>query len=239
MGRACARRTGGQADLYPTDSSAFPTISTFLDVFDATGRFVSGLKAEQVTVVEDHQPLAVKSLNEMVVPLQLVVAINPGPSFGVRNQQGIAGFDGVHQALTQWVQSLPADTPDDMSLVTITGPVIAHASAKDWLVSLGAFQPTSSQMTPNLQSLQIALDTVAVARRGKGMKRAVLFITPHMDDPDLANKMQPLLDKAMQNQVRVFVWFTDTGNYNVTTSAAVFSGLAMQTGAAFFSASDT
>ncbi len=230
---------GAEADLYPTDSSAFPTISTFLDVFDATGRFVSGLKPEQVTVVEDQHPLAVKSLNEMVVPLQLVVAINPGPSFGVRNQQGIAGFDGVHQALTQWVQSLPADTPDDMSLVTITGPVIAHASAKDWLVSLDTFQPDFRAMTPNLQSLQIALDTVAVAGPRMGMKRAVLFITPHMDDPDLANQMQPLLDKAMQNRVRVFVWFTDTGNYAATTSAAVFSGLAMQTGAAFFSASDT
>src|SRR5512142_999741 len=169
---------GAEADLYPADASAFPVISTFLDVFDATGRFVSGLKPDQVTVVEDQHPVKVKALNEMVVPLQLVVAINPGPSFGVRNQQGIARFDGVHDALTKWAQSLPAATPDDMSLVSISGPIIAHASAKDWLVSLQTFQPDFHATTPNLQSLQIALDTVSVAGPRTGMKRAVLFITP-------------------------------------------------------------
>ncbi len=229
---------GAEADLYAADASAFPTISTFLDVFDSTGRFVSGLKPEQVTVIEDQHPLAVKALNEMVVPLQLVVAINPGPSFGARDTQGIARFDYVRNALLKWAQALPANTPDDMSLVTITGPIIAHASAKDWSVSLNTFQPDFHAMTPNLQSLQIALDTVSVAGPRIGMKRAILFITPHMDDPALENELQPLLDKAMQNRIRVFVWFTDTDTYAATTSAALFNGLAMQTGGAYFSAGD-
>ncbi len=230
---------GAEADLYPADASAFPTISTFLDVFDANGRFVSGLKPQQVTVFEDQRSLAVKALNEMVVPLQVVVAINPGPSFGVRNQQGIARFDGVQTALTQWAQSLPANMPDDMSLVTITGPVIAHASAKDWLVSLQTFQPDFHATTPNLQSLQIALDTVAVAGPRTGMKRAVLLVTPHMDDPDLQNKLQPLLEQALQNRIRIFVWFTDTETFTASVSAGLFSQLAMQTGGAYFSGSDT
>ncbi len=230
---------GAEADLYPADASAFPTISTFLDVFDATGRFVSGLKPPQVTVIEDQRPLAVKALNEMVVPLQLVVAINPGPSFGAHDTQGIARFDRVRAALNKWAQALPANTPDDMSLVTITGPIIAHASAKDWLVSLNTFQPDFHAMTPNLQSLQIALDTVAVAGPRIGMKRAILFITPHMDDPALQNELQPLLDRAMQTRIRVFVWFTDSDTYTATTSAALFNGLAVQTGGAYFSAGDT
>src|SRR5512142_422199 len=184
---------GAEADLYPADASAFPVISTFLDVFDATGRFVSGLKPDQVTVVEDQHPVKVKALNEMVVPLQLVVAINPGPSFGARNTQGLARFDYVRDALNRWPPALPANTPDDMSLVSITGPVIAHASAKDWQVSLDTFQPDFHAMTPNLQSLQIALDTVAVQAPRTGMKHAVLFITPHMDDPALEDELKPLL----------------------------------------------
>src|SRR5512143_2449966 len=127
-------QTRAEADLYPADISAFPTVSTFLDVFDGSGRFVSGLKPEQVTVLEDRQPLAVKNLTEMMVPLQLAVAINPGPSFGVRDAQGAARFDAIHEALKAWAQALPPDTADDMSLVTITGPIISHASAKDWMV---------------------------------------------------------------------------------------------------------
>ena len=47
----------GQAILYPPDASAFPKISDLMDVFDGSGRFVSGLKPEQVTIVEDGQPL--------------------------------------------------------------------------------------------------------------------------------------------------------------------------------------
>ena len=235
-----ARALGGaEADLYPADASAFPTISAFLDVFDASGRFVSGLKPEQVTVLEDRQPLAVKALNEQVVPLQLAVAINPGPGFGIHNNLGAGRYDSIHDALVKWVQALPANTPDDMSLVTISGPIIAHASAKDWLVSLETFNPDFRATTPNLQSLQIALDTVIVPPPQMGMKRAVLFITPHMDDPDIANQVQPLIDRAMQNRVRVFVWFSDTETYTATASAAAFSALAQQTGGAYFSASDT
>ena len=231
-------QTGAEADLYPADTSAFPTVSSFLDVFDVSGRFVSGLKAPQVTIIEDGQPLPLKNLTEMVVPLQLAVAINPGPGFDVHDQQGAGRFDGIRKALTQWAQALPADTPDDMSLATISGPVIAHTSAKDWLVSFQTYQPDFHTTTPNLQSLQIALDTVIVPPSRTGMKRAVLFITPHMDDPTLATQMQPLIERAMQNRVRVFVWFVDTVTYTATTSAATFSDLAVQTGGAFFSAAD-
>ena len=129
-------QAGAEADLYPADASAFPTISSFLDVYDVSGRFVSGLKPEQVTILEDGQPLALKALNEMVVPLQLAVAINPGPGFDVHDRSGAARFDVVHNALTQWAQALPADTPDDMSLVDHQRPDHCARSAKDWLVSL-------------------------------------------------------------------------------------------------------
>ncbi len=225
-----------QITVYPAEAGNFPEISTFMDVFDANGRFVSGLKPEQVTITEDGKTLPVTSLNEMVVPLQLTVAINPGPYYGVHSKQGITNFQGIEQALTAWAQALPADTPDDMSLVSITGPIIAHASAKDWLVSLGAFQPDFRSTTPNLQSLQVALQTVAVQPPRVGMKRAVLFITPHMDDPNIETTIQPLMNLAIQTRVRVFVWFTDTEAYTATESASVFNALAVQTGGAFVAA---
>ena len=228
-----------EADLYPADVSAFPTISSFLDVFDASGRFVSGLKPEQVTVIEDGQQLAVKSLNESVVPMQLAVAINPGSILGLNDKSGLSRIDVIHDALAKWAEALPADVPDDMSLVSINGPILAHGSARDWRVSLDTFQPDFRATTPNLQSLQVALEMVTVPPARVGMKRAVLFITPHMDDPDIAAQVQPLIDRAVQNRVRVFVWFTDTETYTATTSAAAFSALALQTGGAYFSATGT
>lgn len=225
-----------QVTVYPVDTAAFPEISTFMDVFDVNGRFVSGLKPEQVAISEDGKPVPVTTLNEMSVPLQLTVAINPSPLMGLRDKLGTPWFASIDQALTAWAQALPPDTPDDMSLATITGPIIAHASAKDWLVSLGAYQPNFQATTPNLQSLQVALQTVAVQPPRVGMKRAVLFITPHMDDPNIESSLQPLLALALQTRVRVFVWFTDTELYTTSESAAAFNSLALQTGGAFFAA---
>ncbi len=234
-------RAEGQAQvyLYPTDVSAFPAISTFMDVFDASGRFVSGLKPGQVTVIEDGQPLQLQKLTEMVAPAQIAVAINPGPPLGVRDKQGLPRFQGIVKALTAWAQALPSNTPDDMSLVTIAGPIISHSSAKDWQVSLSAYQPDFRATTPNLQSLAIAIDTVAVPTPRVGMKRAVFFITPHMDDPNIDTLVQPLIQRAVQNHVRVFVWFADADLYAATTSAAAFNNLALQTGGSYFSATGT
>jgi len=233
-------RAQGQAvaDLYPVDASTFPVMSSFLDVFDASGRFVSGLKPADVTMLEDGQPLPVQELTEMVVPAQIVVAINPGPSFGIRNTQGAPRFEALVQALSAWGQKLPADTSDDLSLVTIAGPIIAHASAKDWLVSLNAFQPDFRATTPNLQSLASAIDIAAAQEPRVGMKRIVLFITPHMDDANIDTLMQPLIVKAQQNRVHVFVWFVDTDLYAATTSAAAFNNLATQTNGGYFSATN-
>jgi hypothetical protein len=96
--------------LYPADAATFPAISSFMDVFDVSGRFVSGILPEQVTVFEDDQPLPLTSLTEMVVPLQLAVAINPGPALGVRDNQGKQRFEGIVEALSAWAQALPSDT---------------------------------------------------------------------------------------------------------------------------------
>ena len=232
---------GGQAeiDIYPTDVSAFPLISTFMDVFDGSGRFVSGLKPGDVTVVEDGQPLQVQSLNEMVVPAEIAVAINAGAPLGTRDRLGATRFQGIVQALTAWANALPTATPDDMSLVTIAGPIISHATAKDWLASLGAYQPDFRTTIPNLQSLSNAIDTVSVTPPRTGMKRAVFFITPHMDDPNIDTLVQPLIQRAVQNHIHVFVWFTDADLYAATTSAAAFNTLAMETGGAYFSATGT
>jgi hypothetical protein len=234
-----ARAQGGaRAVLYPADASAFPVVSTFMDVFDATDRFVSGLMPEQVTVLEDGQALPVSRLTEMVVPLQLVTAINPGPALATRDKQGLERFEAIVNELSTWAQALPADTPDDMSLVTLSGPIISHASARDWLVSLQAFRPDFLDSTPNLQTLQIAIETVSVQAPRVGMKRAVFFITPHMDDADVESQVAPLIERAIQNNVRVFVWFADTELFVGTASATAFTNLALQTGGAYFAATE-
>lgn len=223
------------AELYPANLSAFPQISLPLDVFDASGIFASGLKREAVTIYEDGNPLPVESLVETAAPLQLVVAVNQGQPLDVRDDSNFSRFQRAAQIIAQWAQSRPPEVPDDYSLVSQAGPVINHASAADFVVGLTGFNPDFRAATPNLLSLSIALDTVSAQPAQVGMKRAILFITPHSDDLNMTEELQPLLKRARENHVRVFVWFVDLAATFQSPSALAFNDLAAQTGGSMFS----
>ncbi|MCL4273742.1 MAG: FHA domain-containing protein [Anaerolineales bacterium] len=234
VSQARAQQTGAIVTLYNADASNFPTVSAFVDVYDAQRIFASGLAPEAVSVIENGQTLPVDSLVEMAIPLQLAVAVNQGPALATQNANGISRFQRVSQVIAQWAESRPADLPDDLSLVSQAGPVINHASPADFIVGLNGFQPDLRASRPNLQSLVTALDVVSAQTPYLGMKRAILFITPLMDDPSLAASLEPLIQRALENNVRVFVWYVDANTTFTTTSAAIFNNLAIQTGGSMF-----
>jgi len=227
-------QTAAYAEVTAINPQSFPQISALVDVYDANGDFISGLQPADFTVYEDGQAHEAGSINESPSPAQIVIAINPGPALAVRDQKGTPRSEGVISALDAWANSLPAQSSDDLSLVSLSGSLINHASAKDWQVSLNSFKPDFRNTTPNLQTLSIALDTVNMPTAQPGMKRAVLFITPHMDDPNIDNSIAPLIKKAIDSKIRVFVWFVDAADYGFTASANAFKLLAQQTNGSFF-----
>jgi hypothetical protein len=138
--------------------------------------------------------------------LQIVVGINQGPALDARDGTGLSRFQRVSQILAGWAQTRPADPPDDVSLVSQAGQEMSHGSAADFMASLSAFQPNFRGATPNLQALAIAIDTASQQTPRAGMKRAVLFITPHMDDPNIATAIEPFIQLAQQRSIRIFIW---------------------------------
>lgn len=228
-------QTAAYAEIASINPQNFPQISALMDVYDANGEFVVGLKPADLTIYEDGQQHTAETITESAIPAQIVIAINPGPPLAVRDKNGKPRFDGALTTLDAWANSQPVESNDDLSLVSLSGSLINHASAKDWLVSLKSFKPDFRNTTPNLQSLSIALDTVNMQSAQPGMKRAVLFITPHMDDPNIDNTIAPLVKKAIDSKIRVFVWFIDAADYGFTASANAFKSLAQQTNGSFFS----
>ena len=227
-------QTAAYAEIAAIDAEDFPQVHALLDVYDANGEFISGLPASALTVYEDGAPHEVDKITESATPVQLVVAVNPGPALAVRNVNGVPRFNFVVEALSAWANALPAESGDDLSLVSLSGSLINHAAPRDWLVSLQSFKPDFRNTTPNLQTLAIALDTVVAAPKQPGMKRAVIFITPHMDDPNIDNTIAPLIQKAIDSKVRVFIWFVDAEEFNVSPSANAFRSLVLQTNGAVF-----
>lgn len=222
------------AEIASVEAGGFPQIRALVNIYDASGRFMEGLQPGDLTVYEDSQPRPVDSLAPSEVPIQLVVAINPGQSLAVRDANAIPRFARVVEALSTWVNSLPPESGDDLSLVSLSGSLITHASPQDWFVSLDSFKPDFRNTTPNLQTFSIALDTVMASTPQPGMKRAILFITPHMDDPNIDNTVAPLIERALDANVRVFVWFVDAETYFPSASANAFKSLALQTNGSFF-----
>ena len=228
-------QTAAYAEIVRIDAENFPQVSVLMDAYDANGEFISGLNPSDITVFEDAQETTADKVTEADVPVQVVVAINPGPPLAIRDSNGVPRFDKVVETLQSWSEAQPDDSRDDMSLVSLSGSLINHASVDDWFVSLNSFKPDFRNATPNLQTLAIALDTANAPTPEPGMKRAVLFITPHMDDPDIDNAIAPLIQRAIDSKVRVFVWFIDAEEFNVTASANAFKSLAQQTDGSFFS----
>ena len=226
-------QTGAYAEIVTIDAQNFPQISALLDVFNANGGFESNLQPSNLTVYEDGQPRPVDTLTQLDVPVQIVVAVNPAPALDVRDSNGVARFSRVVETLGNWANAQPADSRDDLSLVSLSGSLITHAKVTDWFVSLGSFKPDFRKSTPNLNTLSIALDTVNLPVPQPGMKRAILFITPHIEDPNIDNTIAPLIQRAVQSKVRVFVWFVDAEEEFVSASANAFKSLALQTNGSF------
>ncbi|MBV6397029.1 MAG: hypothetical protein HFACDABA_02633 [Anaerolineales bacterium] len=215
------------------DTSGFPTVSTVLDVYDASGQFVSGLSLADVTMREDDSARPVDELTEYPVGAQIVVAFNTGPALGVRDGQGITRYQKIQRAIETWSRALDEKKGDDLSLVSIAGLISAHSGPLEFSAALSAFQPEFRASTPNIQTLSIAMDAALASTPEVGMKRAILFVTPHMEDANLAEALTSIGQRAMQGHVRIFIWLADSElNFN-HSSIALFQTLTQQTGGSF------
>src|SRR5262245_25483004 len=92
--RASAQ-TAAYAELAAIDAEDFPQIHALLDVYDANGQFISDLQPSALTVYEDGAPREVDSITESAPPVQLVVAVNPGPALAMRDTNGVARFTHI------------------------------------------------------------------------------------------------------------------------------------------------
>ena len=132
-------QTAAYAEIAQIDTANFPQVSALVDVYDANGDFISGLKPADFTVYEDAQEGTVDSVVEKSPPVQVVVAVNPGPALGVRDSNAVTRFEHVTNALGRWTATQTSESQDDMSLVSLSGSLITHAHVKDWSVSLTSF----------------------------------------------------------------------------------------------------
>ena len=223
-------QTTAHLALYSLQTGSFPTVSAGLDVFDTVGGLVSGLKSDAVTLLEDNQPRSLTQLHEVQLGVEFALALDPGPAFAYQDATAVNRYSRIHQIIKDWVASHPDTLGDDLSLIPTYGILSTHlATTAAFSDALAAYQPNLPFITPTLNTLARALDTVTEPAPQPGMKRSVLFVTSPTAVEDIPT-LQSLTERAVGQQVRVFVWIVSSTDFFSTSGATALKDLAIQTG---------
>lgn len=229
---AYAQNYSGATLLY-ADSSEFPRIKVFLDVHNPDGTFVHYLEADQVQILENGESRPLLSFSEARPGAQVVFALNPGGSFTIRNIQGVSRYDLIYQGLAKWASERLGSSVDDLSLVVSDSQVRTHTSAPEELIAaLDAVQLNPADSRVTLDSLSQALDIVSDAPPRQGMERVVFLITSPLEG-DQSLGQPDLLARALEQRVRIYVWYVASVDALDTPSARQLRDLALQTGGDF------
>ncbi len=234
VSRSASAQEGSQARLAPVDTEEFPRISSYLDVRTPEGEFVHGLETQNIVIIEDGEHLPLAELSQLHPGVQLVLAVSPGPSFDIRDVQGLSRYDHLVQALEDWVSARTGSTVDDLSIVMADGPEIAHQTNMDeWAAVLGTYIPAGSAAGPDFDILARALDVAADPTPSSGMSRAVLLITS-LPEQDISLGLQSLAARANQQGVQIYIWLVASSELFSSPQVEQLSVLAQQTGGVLF-----
>ena len=229
-----AAQSSWTATISPAESEHFPLIETYLDVHDAQGNFAAGLSQEQISILENEAPIPLSSLEELHPGAQFVIAINPGPSFGIRNSKAVSRYEIVKEALRLWGESRLGSTVDDLSLLIQRGAEISHTNDPTrWLETLATDQidPRSAPADIGILGRAIGLAADAGGAPGHGPG------DPADHPPPEGQELQSLADlaaQALEQQITINIWMVASSGVLGTQAATQLEQLAQQTGGQFF-----
>lgn len=234
-------QTTARLTLFALDTSSFPTFSAALDVFDASGNFISGLAADQVTLLEDDQPLLPVALQELQPGVQFSVALDPDRYFAYRDSHSVTRLDKIVSVLRNWAAAHSDSLGDDLSLAPTGGTASPHLeSSAAFSEALSAYRPDLFAATPSLDTLSRALDVVSEPGSKPGMKRVVLYVCALPNSASIP-VLQNLTRRAVDLNIRVHVWLVTSQDLFTTSAATALKDLAIRTGGQYvlFTGSET
>lgn len=225
-------QTGAKARLAQVSSQAFPSLSLYVAVDDASGSRVEGLTPEQFQVIEDNQPRPARTVTQIQVPSRQVFVINTAPGLGVRDSRGRTRFDFVRQALLAWWADPEAGAygDDDLSVLTGDGDLVRHSPASAQLASaLDHLTPTFEPPKTGYNLLLDGLNLLTGPSAPPGTARIVIFFTSLPADSNEAARTDAI-SRAQQADIAIYPVLIDTPQALDTPQAAALGQVADQTG---------
>jgi VWFA-related protein len=175
--------------------SGVELINVTATVSDASGRFVSGLRAEDFVVYEDDKPVAVTHFNAERVPVSLGIALDTSGSMAGTKIQEAQG------ALDRFLFDL-LDKQDEIFLYRFSNvPVLLQ----DWTRDRALLSRALGRITPNggTAMYDAVADAIPLAQKGQNRKKALLLIS---DGNDTASSTSVREVKAQIRESEVLVY---------------------------------
>jgi hypothetical protein len=222
------------------DLSQFPKVTTYLDVYDPLGTFVSDLTLRNVKLTEDGQE---RIVNETILTqpgLDTIIALNLSSTLSNRSVAGATRFQEIYAAVFNWINSLPPSSAADLySLASNEGILTERQKERgQFVLSLQNYQPNLFNLKPNLDSLKFALEIAAKPSPISNGKQAIFYLTALPLDSELPG-IQFLASEAAQLKVPVFVWLLASDVSANSPAASALADLAQKTGGKFYLYNET
>src|SRR5438270_3907135 len=159
--------------------SGVELINVTATVSDASGRFVSGLRAEDFLVYEDDKPMTVTHFNAERVPVSLGVALDTSGSMaGTKIQE-------AQSALDRFLYDL-LDKEDEIFLYRFSNvPMLVQ----DWTKDRAVLSRALGRITPNggTAMYDAVADALPLVQKGQYRKKALLVISDGNDTASSTN----------------------------------------------------
>ncbi len=219
----------GSVEVIAINTELFPRVQITFEAYDEQGNFFTGLKAEDVQVIEvnglndQEEARPVERLEILQPGLDVIVAVNFAPELNTR-YAGVRRYEAVLQRLKEWMESAPAQG-DRLSISTNSGlQLIRSTDPQEWLTALDNLaQVNLLNEQAGLTAMARALDLVTDIS-GSGKPRCViLLVTPLLPAASL-DGVQNLIDRAERLNVPVYIWLT-TSAQSIAANPTMLDGL--------------
>lgn len=231
---SASAQSGGYAEIAQPNYDQFPKVTTYLEVYNQDGTFKDGLTKDEVTLTENSIQRPLTEFIESSSGIQWVIAINMAPPFAVNDFLGNTRWEYLSQHLLQELSESPSAEEDDLSIITNDGLEKIHLRNKeDMLKALEDYQPLPTETSSNLNVLAQAIDVASDPLASKGMKRAILFLTPSPTNEEIA-ALQSLTSRAEEREIRIFAWLISYPASFTSPAADQLRNMGQETRGGFF-----
>jgi hypothetical protein len=223
--------------IHELNADNFPEITFLLEGYDQEGNAFNNLSKSDIEIIENEQgPIPIDLLQQIEPGYQVIVAYNLAPALANITQEGISRYQAITNHIIEWLDTRPANTPDDFSLATDTGlQAIRNQSPQEFAQTLRDYQPDLMNSQLNLTSLLQALDLATDPTLNPMTKRAILYITPQ---PLITNvsAFEGFIERAVEQKVPIYIWMVGPASARTSNPSVVdpLVGIAESTGGQFF-----